>query len=821
MVTPAPKPATPSSAWEAALDVWLVGMESSESDGAPVGLQFEVRPTSLWVRLAAPGKAGWVRTNISWQHVQFGWTKASVSPHVQRLLEEMLSLASQSPGAYLGYGQEAIIDLVEVRSRRIWDLLAEAHEAGMPLVQVGKGPGSVLIAREPVRVIMGARQDEQEIVLSPALMDGDVVINRDACVFVGDPVHGLVWRDQSGDGPLRLGPLARALDGSVRRALGGPPVRVPAAARERFFEHVYPELRGAVEVVSDGSIELPESGRAQLALAVAVLGEGGLRLAWSWRTPFGGRDRVEPLWTTGPASLRAGQQALPVPDLDHREALLRRVVELVAKPVPTMVDDGPRLLETATITGDQLVRFLSEVLPALSELDDVEIEAPAEVLGLDYHEIDDRPVITFASGDADDGDERDWFDLAVEITVDGERVPFQQLFVALAEERELLLLPSGAYLSLDRPEFRQLAALIAESRELEDAPPGVVRVGRLQASLWADLAEVGAVTGAAAAWQRSIAACYLTMPVATSRPCGFAGRAAALPEGRAALAGGASRPRAGWHPRRRHGSGQDDPGAGVHVSCQVRRACEPVDNHSRRVCEPVDNNHCRRAEQQTLPGGGAGECRLQLGQRGASVHPRPGRAGGDADAVPADGPPDRSRGRRGHRRHVVHPVPVGVRRLSHRRLGRAGARRGPVRQEPAVAGLPLRDESCRRRSSSRSPARRWRTTWPSCGRSCSITAPGLFPRLDRFTEYYRDPIERGHDRAAWSSCGGGSGRSCCAAASPTSRSTCRPSRSRSSSWSSIRKHRKVYQTYLQRERQKVLGLLGDLEQATGSRSSDR
>ncbi len=449
-----------------------------------------------------------------------------MSPHVRRLLEEMLSLASQSPGAYLGYGREAIIDLVEVRSRRIWDLLAEAHEAGVPLVQVGKGPGSVLIVQEPVRVIMGARQDEQDIVLSPALMDGDVMINRDLCVFVGDPTHGLVWRDQSGDGPLRLGPLARAVDGSVRRALGGPPVRVPAAQRERFFEHVYPELRGAVEVVSDGSIELPESGRARLAVAVAVLGEGGLRLAWSWRTPFGGRDRVEPLWTTGlaslragrqpqsaslragrqpqSASLRAGHQPQPVPDLDHREALLRRVVELVAKPVPAMVDDGFRLLETATIRGDQLVRFLSEVLPALSELDDVEIEAPAEVLGLDYYEIEDRPVITFASGDPDDGDERDWFDLAVEITVDGERVPFQQLFVALAEERELLLLPSGAYLSLDRPEFRRLAALIAESRTLEDAPPGVVRVGRLQVSLWADLAQVGAVTGAAAAWQRAI-----------------------------------------------------------------------------------------------------------------------------------------------------------------------------------------------------------------------------------------------------------------------------------------------------------------------------
>ena len=29
---------------------------------------------------------------------------------------------------------------------------------------------------------------------------------------------------------------------------------------------------------------------------------------------------------------------------------------------------------------------------------------------------------------------------------------------------------------------------------------------------------------------------------------------------------------------------------------------------------------------------------------------------------------------------------------------------------------------------------------------CSTTAPGLFPRLDRFTDYYRTPIEKGQDR---------------------------------------------------------------------------
>ena len=41
----------------------------------------------------------------------------------------------------------------------------------------------------------------------------------------------------------------------------------------------------------------------------------------------------------------------------------------------------------------------------------------------------------------------------------------------------------------------------------------------------------------------------------------------------------------------------------------------------------------------------------------------------------------------------------------------------------------------------------------------SIVAPGLFPSPQRFTEFYRSPIEKSGDpRAAGHSCAGGSAR---------------------------------------------------------------
>ncbi len=93
----------------------------------------------------------------------------------------------------------------------------------------------------------------------------------------------------------------------------------------------------------------------------------------------------------------------------------------------------------------------------------------------------------------------------------------------------------------------------------------------------------------------------------------------------------------------------------------------------------------------------------------------------------------------------------------------------------------------------------------------SITAPGLFANPTRFTEYYRTPIEKGQNADLLAQL----------------RQRIRPLMLRRTKEQVVRdlpdkqeqvielelnpKHRKVYQTHLQRERQKVLGLLDDVQ----------
>jgi SNF2 family DNA or RNA helicase len=130
---------------------------------------------------------------------------------------------------------------------------------------------------------------------------------------------------------------------------------------------------------------------------------------------------------------------------------------------------------------------------------------------------------------------------------------------------------------------------------------------------------------------------------------------------------------------------------------------------------------------------------------------------------------------------------------NHQAKTYAAARRLPARFKLAITGTPVENDLM--------------DLWSML----SIVAPGLFPSPQRFTEHYRTPIEKGGDPEALAAL----------------RRRIRPlMRRRTKEQVAAElppkqeqvlevvlnpKHRKVYDTHLQRERRKVLGLVDDLQ----------
>jgi superfamily II DNA or RNA helicase len=795
--TPGNSTSRPAPSWELAVAA-LVGADSPLSGpGSPdLALQFDLENgegSGGWriaLRPVVPGKKGWIRSGISWTSLDYAYTPGSprAQQHVD-LLQELLSLADgeeRDPYSYGYYGSgQRVVYLDEFRSRRIWDVLAEAQEAGLPMVQSGRTASPVRVAAQPVRFSVRADRVDTGLRLRPVLTDGDEVIDLTTSAMVGRPAHGVAWWGRPGPaslkdpGTLRLAPLARPVSAQVMETLAAPAIVIPAADESRFLRQYYPGLVRRADVVPvDESAALPAIRPATLTLSAQRLPGHRMSLTWDWVSVVGTEAHREPLHA----------------DIDQSRdpaATLRRATQLLADPAYGLTEpfpDGRRLLSHAVVAGDVMLWLVRDVFPKLAETDGLDVVVKPDEDVPEYVEEQTAPVVSFASAGEDAAGHQDWFDLSVRVTVGGEEVGFEGLFVALAAEQEFMILPSGRYFRLDQPEFRQLRDLIAESRELQDAPAGVLRVGRFQAGLWQELSELGEITGRAAAWQESLRALS----------AGGTGPASAVPNGLNATMRPYQLDGYRWlailHRHDLGGVLADDMGLGKTLQT-LALICHAVEHAPSAapflVVAPasVVSNWAHEAARfvpklvvsSVVQTGARRTGTLEEAVTGSHVvvtsYTLFRLEYDDYAALPWAG--------------LILDEAQFVKNVQSQ--GYRCAKQLPVAFKLAITGTPMENNL----------AELWGLL--------SITAPGLLPRLDRFTDYYRRPIEKEHDEDRLAQL----------------RRRIRPLMLRRRKADVVTelpakqeqiieldlnpKHRKMYQTYLQRERQKVLGLLGDLQ----------
>ena len=300
---------------------------------------------------------------------------------------------------------------------------------------------------------------------------------------------------------------------------------------------------------------LPSISGPELVLQASYDDDHRLDLSWEWQYRIGDIAQRAPLPAGGPGAPdegyrdagaeRAVLDGLAAAGLPWREHGLARRTIGVARPL------AETLLPNAQLTGMATMRFTTELLPRLPEVPGLVVEVTGEPA--DYREAGESLRIAVSTTERT-GD-NDWFDLDVTITVEGRKVPFLQVFLALSRGEPQLLLPDGVWFGLDQPELQALARLIDEARALQELPPDQLRISRFQAVLGrADHARRRGPPG-------RILAAAGPGPADGQRdrpragPGRAAGRAAPVPAGRVRLAVVPVGAPAGRDPGRRHGPG--------------------------------------------------------------------------------------------------------------------------------------------------------------------------------------------------------------------------------------------------------------------------
>ncbi len=521
------EPAQVSPSWEVALTD-LVDGQAADVSGLALALDFALKEPrgreverQLAVRMMRPGaREAWITGTLTWNALEAPYGACrDIRDDQLRIAKEIWGLhrsARSGREGYYYYHQEKALDLALIDSPRLWNLLDDALRHGVKLLQDGHALAPIRaaevvfdITRQAAadRALVRARlryEDELDEALAGPVEGDDRSI--DPILFIGQHGNGLVCVERNHDvsgrgtegGRIQLVRMTRPVTRRLQEiVLEDERIEIPIDQFDRFVEQHYPALRNVASVISsDGWFSPPVISAPSLRLEAIHGANRSLQLAWGWAYTVGSEERLVPLnaepGRDGFRDLTAEGVILAETTVDHEGLKLVGATDLIGRP----------LSDPVLIDGFEAMEINVAVLPELATDSNFTIAQSGEAP--EYRDVGESLQIGLSATDRV-GD-RDWFDLGVAISVEGRSLPFADVFVALASGESRMMLPDGAYFSLAEPRLQSLRSLIEEARALSDSAPDELRISRYQADLWSELCALGVVNQQAEAWQRQVGA---------------------------------------------------------------------------------------------------------------------------------------------------------------------------------------------------------------------------------------------------------------------------------------------------------------------------
>jgi SNF2-related domain/Helicase conserved C-terminal domain/SWIM zinc finger len=511
----APSPKPRPSTWERSLGSLLEPTSAdpvSRRGGTALAVELTLGAVSrsdalsqgprVLARLVRPGKNGWAGGGLSWNKLAYLSEYGEYPAAQLRLLRELYAVyrSNETHTSHYSYNEERTIDLSAFDSHQLWPMLDQAEAVGVRLVHSRARLGPLArYGHAELCLDVTAGEPSGALLITPVIRVGETLADTVPVRFIGAGGHGLVHVDRaqvqavpSGEWQLRLAKLAKPAPPQLQRmALENRSLDIPPAERSRFSDEYYPRLRRLAEVISsDGAFTPPVISEPTLVLRADYGADHALDLRWEWAYQVGESLRRTPL-----AASEAGHR-----DPNAELAVLNNLDIPLDRFGLRGTGPDQAMAPTTAFTGIDTMRFSTELLPLLADTPGVAVEvtgAPVE-----YREASDSLRIGVSTDDL--VGETDWFDLGVSITVADRQVPFADVLLALGTDQTHMLLADGTYFSLHKPELQTLRRLIEEARSLQDSPTDPLRISRFQAGLWSELAELGVVNRQAQAWRQQV-----------------------------------------------------------------------------------------------------------------------------------------------------------------------------------------------------------------------------------------------------------------------------------------------------------------------------
>lgn len=416
------------------------------------------------------GTGAWVRSDVSWDLLRRG--AGRFRGEQRRWLIELYGIAHDARLLTGLRDDSDWLTLDTVTSALLWAHLGEAAHVDLPIVAAAKRQAVAFAATATAAARLTATGDGG-LRLAPEVMIDDVLVDPVSVRPIGRIGFYVVAAAAPG---IRLTLAAAPLGEGLHALLGArSPLEIPEDDTAAFAREAYPRLRrqGAVLVASD--VALPEPEPTALVATVRFRAQDTVEYRLEWLREGATRSP----WTSHT-------------DGDEREAELRTAVHRAWQAAPELT-----MAASAILTGVDAAEFVALVLPALEEVEGLRVETIGS--RREYRELRGDPRITVKTVETEDPD---WFDLGFLVEIDGRSIPFRPLFTALAMRHKKLLLTDGSYFSLAHPGLDRLRELLEEAAELAEWD-NTPTISRYQLPLWEEFEDLADEALPAVAWREA------------------------------------------------------------------------------------------------------------------------------------------------------------------------------------------------------------------------------------------------------------------------------------------------------------------------------
>ncbi|HLD21686.1 MAG TPA: SNF2-related protein [Patescibacteria group bacterium] len=385
-----------------------------------------------------------------------------------------------------------------------WKVLRQSADFGVQIVSGKHGEHPVPVSSEEIQCALNIDDEKEDITIHSTFLLQEQEILKDHIYTIGKKMsYALVSNESLYTPGKNLNQVSLRFHPIRNLAIHRPffitqPLTIPKADIADFEKTIAPKLLPHLHVNNRSKrIVLPKQANCQ-GMAIVIFPEKGATQSIRVQPTFSYENEAKQISITHTAPLFHVHKQAYMRNREQEQAFFQQLMQQSTL-------DGKELLSTeqasTMLQGIIAARFMHELVPQLQQQPWVNVEIDPHVQA--YTFADEQPQVELCI--TEQTDNTDWFDLSVTVRIDDESIPFYTIFEAIVQKQKYLLLKNGKYIALNHPQFQQLQKLLEEAQHIRDKKKGdSISISRYQVGLWQELQQLGIVKEQTERWQKTV-----------------------------------------------------------------------------------------------------------------------------------------------------------------------------------------------------------------------------------------------------------------------------------------------------------------------------